>query len=126
MVHIVACGTSDLIFVRKDVLEAQPERGPVPELHAFYEPVEPIPSTPPPQLRLQASGVTFPAQDDAEGLCALAHYQCQAWCRLTCCHKMPEGPMSISVWTTHAALRLSVSDSGPKRSRMRPDRKELA
>ena len=102
LIHIVACGTSDLIFVRKDVLEARPERGPVPTSRTFptisYGPVGPIPSTPPPRLRLQASGVTFPAQDDAEGLCALATYQCQAWCRLTCCHKVPQGQISISVW----------------------------
>ena len=126
LIHIVACGTSDLIFVRKDVLEARPERGPVPTSRTFptisYNPVGPIPSTPPPRLRLQASGVTFPAQDDAEGLCALATYQCQACCRLTCCHKVPQGQISISVWTTHVALRLSVSDSGPKRSQIRPDR----
>lgn len=68
LIHIVACGTSDLIFVRKDVLEA--------------------------------SGVTFPAQDDAEGLCALATYQCQA----KCVRQWPKAKPDKAAFTTAAKV----------------------
>ncbi|CAK9080288.1 unnamed protein product, partial [Durusdinium trenchii] len=67
LIHVVACGTSDLIFVRQDVLEAQ--------------------------------NLTFPAQDDPEGLCALAAYQCEAECTT----QWPKAKPEEDVFTTAEA-----------------------